>query len=69
MAFVTLLMPVPGALLLKQLSNNTFNDGAMLTQNAVTQAEGQGPVQPRNCGELTARRRAAGIWHGQGAGG
>ena len=69
MAFVALLIPVPGALLLKQLSNNTFNDGAMLTQNAVTQAEGQGSVHPRNCRELTARRRAAGIWHGQGAGG
>lgn len=67
MAFVALLIPVPGALLLKETSNNTFNDGAMLTQNDVIQAESQGPVQPRNCGELTARRRAAGIWHGQGA--
>ena len=31
MAFVALLIPVPGALLLKETSNNIFNDGAMLT--------------------------------------
>lgn len=39
MAFVVLLIPVPGALLLKELSNTTFNDGAMLTQNAIIQPE------------------------------
>ncbi len=61
MAFVALLIQVTRASLLKELSNNTFNDGAMLTQNAVILAEGQGSVHPRNCVELAARRRAAGI--------
>jgi hypothetical protein len=66
MGFVPLLTPVPRAALLKELSNNTFNEGAMLTQNPAFHDEGQGSVHPRNCGELTAQRRAVGIWHGQG---